>query len=153
MLSCTIDISAAEREIERFHTEIVRGLVGVVQETCLDGAEHARTVGAFKDQTGELRASIKAFPTKRTERGAEGRFGTTLKRGLYVEGGTRAHEIRARRAQALRWEDAGGVHFAQRVQHPGTSAKPFMGPGYLKAQGAILAHAERHVARVIAMVS
>jgi hypothetical protein len=28
------------------------------------------------------------------------------------------------RAQALRWEDASGVHYAKRVNHPGTKANP-----------------------------
>ena len=65
---------------------------------------------------------------------------------VYVERGTRAHEIRPRNRKALRFPASGGdarlsgsvrtggnVRFAKRVQHPGTKAKPFMVPGAKKA--------------------
>lgn len=38
----------------------------------------------------------------------------------FVRDGTRPHEIVPVTAQALRWTDEGGTHFAKRVQHPGT---------------------------------
>lgn len=42
----------------------------------------------------------------------------------FVLGGTRAHEIVARKALVLHWTDRGGAHhFARRVRHPGT--QPF----------------------------
>src|SRR5687768_16544200 len=65
---------------------------------------------------------------------------------VYVERGTRPHEIRPRNRKALCWAasaaDAlltgtprigGRVRFAKRVQHPGTRAQPFMVPGAQKA--------------------
>jgi hypothetical protein len=42
----------------------------------------------------------------------------------------------------LRWEDGDGVHFAKRVQHPGTKPQPFMGPAYLKAERVLVARGE-----------
>lgn len=63
----------------------------------------------------------------------------------FVEFGTRAHEIRPRRARVLRWpakgsarlsgaaRAGGAVIFARRVHHPGTKAKPFMLPGARRA--------------------
>lgn len=159
--------------VQALQEEIQRGCVGVVQETCLDGAEHARTVGQFKDQSGELRRSIKAFPTTRTENGAKGSFGTKLPRAGFIEGGTDPHDIRpkagegskgplrqgqSRRAKgdigthriALRWTEGGEVRFARVVHHPGTSARPFMGPAYIKAQGVLFARTELLTARAIA---
>ncbi len=65
---------------------------------------------------------------------------------IYVERGTQPHEIRPKRAKALRWAASSGdarltgtprtggkVRFAKRVQHPGTKAQPFMVPGAQKA--------------------
>jgi hypothetical protein len=65
---------------------------------------------------------------------------------IYVERGTRPHEIRPRNRKALRWaasaadarltgtpRTGGRVRFAKRVQHPGTRAQPFMVPGAQKA--------------------
>ena len=138
--------------VQAFQEEIQRGCVGVVQETCLDGAEHARAVGQFKDHSGSegLRASIKARPVKRTSSGAEGSFGTDKPYAAAVEGGQKPHEIRARNRKFLRWEQAGEARFARVVQHPGTHARPFIGPGAIKAEGVLYARAELLSARAIA---
>lgn len=40
--------------------------------------------------------------------------------------GTRPHIIRPKKAKVLRWEDAGGVHFAKFVRHPGTQPQDWM---------------------------
>ena len=60
---------------------------------------------------------------------------------VYVETGTKAHEIVPRNRKALRFAVGGNktlsgrprsgasVVFAKRVRHPGTRAKPFMVPG------------------------
>jgi hypothetical protein len=78
--------------------------------------------------------------------------------GPYLESGTKAHEIRPRRAKVLRFGAAGASKtlggrvrtgevrrlgkgafvFARAVRHPGTKAQPFMVPGAeaaLKAEG------------------
>ena len=45
---------------------------------------------------------------------------------LYVHEGTRAHVIRPKNAQALRFNVGGREVFAKRVDHPGTKARPFL---------------------------
>ena len=46
---------------------------------------------------------------------------------VFIEEGTRPHEIRPVRARALCFESAsGGLVFSQLVHHPGTKANPFM---------------------------
>ena len=46
--------------------------------------------------------------------------------GLYVREGTAPHEIRPKRAKALRWtEPSGEVVFSRLVHHPGTKANPY----------------------------
>lgn len=65
---------------------------------------------------------------------------------LFVHEGTRAHDIRPRKAKALRFpadsgsatlsgrvRRGGKVRFAKRVRHPGTKANPFMLRGARKA--------------------
>lgn len=64
--------------------------------------------------------------------------------GPFLEGGTKAHVIVPRRARVLAWGGArtlGGrlrswaklEHFAMRVRHPGTHARPFLVPAMRKA--------------------
>jgi len=46
--------------------------------------------------------------------------------GLYVREGTAPHEIRPKKAKALRWTEPGGeVVFSRLVHHPGTKANPY----------------------------
>lgn len=55
-------------------------------------------------------------------------FWTQVPYAKYVLGGTRAHTIAAKNAQALRWmanRGHGPAMFAKRVNHPGTKANPF----------------------------
>ena len=65
---------------------------------------------------------------------------------VYVESGTRPHEIKPRNKKALRWaadgsqarlsgtpRKGGRVRFAKRVMHPGTRPQAFMVPGAERA--------------------
>jgi hypothetical protein len=104
-----------------------------------------------------------AFHAKRNSRKFRktGHTGRTIKRGrvtatssefhaegaaVYLEHGTKAHTIRARRARALRFAATSSgrrltgsprrgapVVFARSVRHPGTQAQPFMRPAAQKA--------------------
>ena len=68
---------------------------------------------------------------------------------VFVELGTRPHDIVPKRAKALRWaaggtarlsgapRSGGPVQFAKRVHHPGTRAQPFMVPGAKRAIAAV----------------
>jgi hypothetical protein len=60
----------------------------------------------------------------------------TANYALFVELGTRAHDIVPRFKKALRFKpkNAPGVVYAKRVRHPGTRPQPFMLPG---AQNAV----------------
>ena len=52
--------------------------------------------------------------------------GTDAPRGVWLEYGTKPHDIVARAKKALWWP--GASHALTRVHHPGTSAKPWLGP-------------------------
>ena len=73
------------------------------------------------ERTGRLKKSIRKIvkPNKAV-------IGPTVPYAIYVEYGTRPHEIRPVRARALRFEVEGRVVFAARVLHPGTRPQPFV---------------------------
>jgi hypothetical protein len=54
------------------------------------------------------------------------KVGSTMPYALFVHEGTRPHVIRPNTARALRFEAAGGVRFAQKVNHPGYRGNPFL---------------------------
>lgn len=138
MLRCTDNHAELLKRVEAFAAEIHGGLSGVVAESCEEGAENARTVGKFKDQTGNLRRGIQGRGTG----AGEGEIVAPADYASHVESGTKAHEIVATRAPLLRWVSDGAVHYAKRVWHPGTRGTPFMGPAYLKAEALLRAKAE-----------
>ena len=72
-------------------------------------------------RTGRLLGSI-----REQIRGLEATVGPTVPYAMYVEYGTRPHEIRPVFASVLRFEVEGKVVFTQVVHHPGTRAQPFV---------------------------
>lgn len=80
----------------------------------------AKRTTLWKDRTNKTRDSIKA--TIGPERGKVTARGASH----FLEYGTRAHEIAARRVQFLRFMVNGQTVFRRRVHHPGTSKRPFM---------------------------
>ena len=143
MIRCTDNAVELLRDAVRFDRAVRDGLADVVRASCEDGAEEARRVGAFKDQSGALRGSIVGRAS-----GLDGEIEATAEHASFVEDDTRPHEIVPRRAKMLRWEDGDGVHFAHRVMHPGTKGKPFMGPASLMAERALEARATVLLARL-----
>ena len=51
-----------------------------------------------------------------------------------VEFGTKAHIIKPVEKQVLHWKKGEEDFFAKRVQHPGTTAQPFMRPAFKMAK-------------------
>lgn len=108
-----------------------------------EGAAEARSVHRYKDRTGALTASTVGRVDVSTKGGAEGVIEATKPYASFVEEGTQAHEIWARRAPALHWVDeAGDHHFARKVNHPGTPSMPFIGPAALKAERVMVREVE-----------
>jgi hypothetical protein len=91
----------------------------------------------FLAESGEiLREEILRTAPRRTGRLAESvriiqgldyvRVGPTVPYAVFVEYGTRPHEILPRHAKALRFEAEGKTIFAKRVWHPGFQPRFFM---------------------------
>lgn len=97
-------------------------------------AELARGTTKFTDRSGRLRRGI--------VRGAKGTYSlfvkTRSRHALFVEDGTRAHPIRAKRRRALRFVVGGRTLFRKSVQHPGTKATHFMRDARDDAEGQLL---------------
>lgn len=107
----------------KLEARILRGAVRAGAKPVLDEAQERVPVkkGRLKDT---LRISTKA---KRGQVKASVVAGDKKKGGVYyahmVEGGTKAHKIKARKKSL----SIGGV-FARSVNHPGSKPRPFMGP-------------------------
>lgn len=77
----------------------------------------------------EAPGSMGDYMSSRVEEGPRGLRGVVTNNHpavFYVLEGTPAHEIRARRAKALRFEAGGQILFRKRVWHPGTRANNFL---------------------------
>lgn len=130
------------REILKFARDVRDGLDLVVSDACEDGADEARRVVPRK--TGALADSIKGRFVSR----GQGEIAALSTYASHVEDDTKPHEIRARRAKALHWQEGGVDRFARVVQHPGTKGQPFMGPAHEKAQRVLVARGEVLLAKV-----
>lgn len=88
---------------------------------------HARATNLFKDGTERRRGKGLRESIKLTGSAA---YNQTLIAGtnhaVFIEEGTRAHIIEAKKAKSLRFSVAGGAVFRRRVNHPGTAPRPFM---------------------------
>lgn len=89
-------------------------------------ARHARATNRFQDRTGKLRGSIELAPQMTVRNGARFIVGASPKYALFVEAGTKAHDILPRRSSTLRFQIAGRWVSSRGVRHPGTSPRKFM---------------------------
>lgn len=93
-----------------------------------EAADEAKANHAYKDRSHELTNSIEPDGPHGTFFGGD--LHATVSAGapyaLYVEKGTRPHEIRPRFRKWLRFPIEGGFRFAKRVRHPGTKPTNFI---------------------------
>ncbi len=109
-----------------------------------EGAALAKSTHKFQNQTGHLEASIEGRVTGNSEDEHRGELVASAKYASYVEGGTRAHEIKPKKEGGLlHWQSPQGTHhYARAVSHPGTKPLPFMGPAYQKCEAVIIRETE-----------
>ena len=164
MFQASLDLSEFKSCVAETKQAIELAKRKAVASAAIEGAQHARSSGAFKDRTGQLRSGIIARFLNSGESVVWELLSPTPY-SQYVESGTRPHEIwpkaahglkgplrngQTRRATgkgphehivgrgiALRWVSGGTTHFARMVHHPGSAPHPFMGPAYLKAQAVL----------------
>ncbi len=165
MLHAELDLSDFRATVGRTLDTLDVGRRKAVGSAAIEAAQYARSIGPFKDRTGQLRTGITARFINSDGRSVLWELLSPMPYSRYVEEGTRPHDIwpkaahglkgplrngQTRRATgrgphehivgrgiALRWVSGGVTHFAAMVRHPGTPALAFMGPAYLKAQAVL----------------
>jgi hypothetical protein len=134
------------------------GIARAVRIGLKEGAEYARKNHTHHRQTGRL-TSPKVLRGELRSANASGAWGYLTNYtpyGAYIEYGTKAHDIRPKRAKALRFMVGhhaivgGEIVFAKRVRHPGTDPMPFMGPASEYAGTVIVREIEDYTFSMIA---
>lgn len=138
-----------QRKLAEFPAKVE---ANVVRAALRAGAVVVRreALGLVPVKSGKLKSTVRVGTFKKgREIHATVKAGDPRKRVFYahlVEGGTKAHVIKARRGGVL---VLGKRFFAQRVQHPGAKASPFMRPALAAtADRALDAIADRARARL-----
>lgn len=116
----TVRVERSGLDIHVFAGNIREGLVQPLIEHLAERAEQIMRDKA-PIRTGLLRASI-----RREIKDTEAIISSTAPYSIFIEMGSRPHEIKPVFAKALRFEVAGEVIFAARVHHPGSRPKPFL---------------------------
>lgn len=119
-----------------------------------EGASEAKARHRFKNRTGALERSIVGEVTGSSDDEHRGQIAAWRKYASFVEEGTRPHVILPRNAKLLHWEEPqGDHHFARRVNHPGTTALPFMGIAYLRCERVMIREIEIGIAQAQAILN
>jgi hypothetical protein len=130
-----LESEEAARDLNTLESDLLAAVRQALGQAAALAAEHERATNAFKDRTGRLRGSI-----KRGERGPWAQFvsvgGRAAPHALWIDSGSRAHEITPRRRKTLRFVQNGRVRFVKRVYHPGTKATRFVQSARDVAEGA-----------------
>lgn len=124
MLDLQIDTSALRAAWATEIRNLERGCELAVEVAGKAGEDVARSTVPVR--SGALRDSIRFRPGGSSARGATGVLEALERHASWINDGTPAHVIAARRRKALRFEASGGVVFARKVSHPGTAPVPFM---------------------------
>lgn len=133
-MSFRVESDAALKDLARVQADMLASVRQVLGQLAALAVAHAKSTTAFKDRSGSLRNSI--------TRGEKSTWALFVKAGgkdapyaQFIEAGSRAHEIKARRANFLRFEQGGQVVFRKRVFHPGTKPGRFMQSARDAAEG------------------
>ena len=110
------------------------------------GAAEASAKGTrlYTDGTGLLRQK-----TQGTTSGITGKLTADTKYARFVESGTKPHVIAAKGGGMLSFVAAGGRRFARSVNHPGTTARPFMAEAAVVGQVTLEYAAESFISDAI----
>lgn len=123
MFSVVIDTTAIRKALVELNGDLQTAAAKSLDEATEAAAQDARATTEFKDRTGELRQSIESG------RGTGAAFTSFVRAGAayasFVEDGTPPHEI-VSHGGMLSFVVNGQRIFRRKVNHPGTSPRPFM---------------------------
>lgn len=128
MMTFRVDSSALQKWLKGAAVRLASHTQTALQRTAWEAVKFARVSGLYKDRTYKLYKSIRP-----SVEATKAMVAATAPYAFYVENGTRAHAIVARKRKALRFVQNGEVVFRRRVWHPGTWPRPFMAEAQKKA--------------------
>lgn len=127
MTSANVDTSKTRRALRSLLGGFHQAALYAVDQGARAAEANAKRTTLFKDDTGELRSSIRRVGAPKFYSGrAEARVAATARHAVFVEHGTRPHIIAARRAPYLRFQVNGSWVSKKMVRHPGTKPTAFM---------------------------
>lgn len=130
-----IDLSDFEADCRSADTTLRFGTARAVLQAAREGLAEGKVRRRYKDRTGNLTGKAYARMLVFAGDRPEAVIAWPVPYASFVDGGTKAHEIKARRGKSLRLEGgSGAVTFARTVRHPGTRPDGFAGAAYLKAE-------------------
>lgn len=113
---------------------LTRGIADSVETAAREGAAEAKSVGQFQDRTGNLRGNIRADAVQETALTATWSIVSPMPYSKFVESGTKPHRIEGNPLLKFFWPKVGAWVAFRGVNHPGSKAHSFMGPGMQKAE-------------------
>ena len=135
-------LDALMRTAAQAENELRSDAAQAVNKAAAEGAIEARR-GNWKDRTGDARRTITSRTSTITPTLAEAEIIAPLKYHIFLDEGTRPHEILPVRARYLRFvAKDGNLVFTKRVWHPGTKGFGFAGKAYHKAERVLWAEME-----------
>ncbi len=115
-------IRAQHRRFIEANRSMIARAAAIAAKEAIDTQQNRST---FVNRTNAARdGAVARVVTLRS--GRRIRITNRAKHARFLEGGTRAHVITARRGRVLRFMSGGGPVFRRSVQHPGTRAYKFI---------------------------
>ena len=118
-----MSVSLDVEKLKRQHAQYIQKLNDVIEQTMKEAGEQVKQEVA---DTSAFQGTV-LRKTVKVSRLTKYSFQTSMdsKVAVYMNDGTRPHEIRARRVKFLRFQHFGITVFRKRVYHPGTQATHF----------------------------
>lgn len=166
----TVDLSELERTRRKMMARVPHELATATAHAAGEGVKFAKSHAPFKDRSGNLRRSIHVEHTSSGARDAEASFISPQFYAVFVEKGTKAHDIYPKAAHgtpkaqlrkgqsvrektdigthrvALRWypggDNSGKPRFARWLRHKGSKPYPYMQPAQEAARAELLTQLE-----------
>lgn len=121
------DLNAIKRAHRQLMADTERAINQAMRRAAPEAQKHVRDHAGFTHRTGTALARTTAR-VLRLRGGGKIVVANAARHAKWLEHGTRAHVIRARRARYLRffWRKLGRIVYFKSVQHPGTRPYRFL---------------------------
>ncbi|RPH72011.1 hypothetical protein EHM76_06005 [bacterium] len=134
-MTVAVNVEGTKRALDRLLFDL-KEAAGEAMADCLVASE-AAALAAIKAQTkrrtGDLEDKLVAVQISPMS----GKLFDTSEHAEFIDKGTVAHVIRAKKARALAFQVAGAMVFRRVVNHPGTKARPFVAPAMAAGERAL----------------